>query len=199
MYLLTGKRFSFLLGCLYYKNTKPTRDQYQGGEIEYEEGNMDIDISFITHPLLIIESRSSAGQSATLIMQRSAVRACPRLLIEWIERLKKKRIKTLVQSNDLVIKLFNHLIFTRGGISSAGQSACLARRRSRVRLPYSPQFCEFDLKVDGQSQNKYPFIRRAESIKIIDINGKNITKRKPSAIKRLSLQKQSGSNTGQKY
>ena len=25
------------------------------------------------------------------------------------------------------------------GISSAGQSACLARRRSRVRLPYSPQ------------------------------------------------------------
>ena len=28
------------------------------------------------------QSRSSAGQSATLIMQRSAVRACPRLLIE---------------------------------------------------------------------------------------------------------------------
>jgi len=30
---------------------------------------------------------------------------------------------------------------------------------------------------------------KQKDIKIIDINGKNITKRKPSAIKRLSLQK----------
>ena len=97
------------------------------------------------------QSRSSAGQSATLIMQRSAVRACPRLLI----KLKVYSVMCIVFSLNAKDQKRN----TRNkehqrGISSAGQSACLARRRSRVRLPYSPQFCEFDLKVtDGAKNN----------------------------------------------
>ena len=40
---------------------------------------------------------------------------------------------------------------------------------------------------------------KQKDIKIIDINGKNITKRKPSAIKRLSLQNSLTAMLDKKY
>ena len=59
------------------------------------------------HPLLITKSRSSAGQSATLIMQRSAVRACPRLLIELEVRYQKLDVRESARANNLKSKIYN--------------------------------------------------------------------------------------------
>ena len=50
-----------------------------------------------------LESRSSAGQSATLIMQRSAVRACPRLHIKTKYYLKFYLIEVVKEILDVEI------------------------------------------------------------------------------------------------
>ena len=93
------------------------------------------------------ESRSSAGQSATLIMQRSAVRVCLRLLLlkiyqNYVHRDKNQEILEVglrgVTLGNMLRTLKDFRVF-KWGISSAGQSACLARRRSSVRLRYSPR------------------------------------------------------------
>lgn len=91
MYLLKVHALVFYLVDYIYKNTKPTRNQYQR-ERDYEFYIMNFGLyskSMIQNPELM-KSRSSAGQSATLIMQRSAVRACPRLLIKGMYQVQRK-------------------------------------------------------------------------------------------------------------
>ena len=77
------------------------------------------------HPLLIKESRSSAGQSATLIMQRSAVRACPRLLINRRQMLDTRSQIETPQGFNLKSKIYHLKSNTSGELAQLARAPAL--------------------------------------------------------------------------
>ena len=86
------------------------------------------------------QSRSSVGQSATLIMQRSPVQI-------WTGLLSKR-------------KFLNYCNHYRWGVSSAGQSTCLARRGSSVRLRYPPLFSLKEEQSSGDQDKGVMIVRK---------------------------------------
>lgn len=136
-------------------------------------------ITYNSSPITHTKSRSSAGQSATLIMQRSAVRACPRLLI-------KAAGKSLMADGKKVNSNQQEANSTQRG----NQLSWLERLPCTQEVKGSTPL--FSTIIDGlilkkQIEPKTIFANQIRSrIKIIDINGKDITKRKPSTYKCLS-------------
>ena len=108
------------------------------------------------------QSRSSVGQSATLIMQRSPVQI-------WTGLLRKQQVDSNQQivnatNYQLLKKFLNYCNHYRWGVSSAGQSTCLARRGSSVRLRYPPLFSLKEELSSGDQDKGVMIVSRMQLI-----------------------------------